>query len=83
MKAFKSYIDNNGRLAIPAKIRKKMHLNKELDDALNSMTSEDWKLWASKGIKQTRRTMKKYQDTLVVAFCLAVLLMGAIMFYFG
>ncbi len=27
MKAFKSYIDNNGRLAIPAKVRKKLHLN--------------------------------------------------------
>ena len=27
MKALKSYIDNNGRLAIPAKIRKKLHLN--------------------------------------------------------
>ena len=27
MKALKSYIDNNGRLAIPDKIRRKLHLN--------------------------------------------------------
>jgi hypothetical protein len=34
-------------------------LNKEFDDALDSMTSEDWELWASKRVKQTTRTMKK------------------------
>jgi hypothetical protein len=33
-------------------------LNKEFDDALDSMTSEDWELLASKSIKQTTRTMK-------------------------
>jgi hypothetical protein len=32
-------------------------LNKEFDDALDSMTSEDWELLASKSIKQTTRTM--------------------------
>ena len=32
-------------------------LNKEFDDALDSMTSEDWELLASKRIKQTTRTM--------------------------
>ena len=34
-------------------------LNKEFDDALDSMTSEDWDLLASKRIKQTTRTMKE------------------------
>jgi hypothetical protein len=33
-------------------------LNKEFDDALDSMTSEDWELFASKRIKQTTITMK-------------------------
>jgi len=33
-------------------------LNKEFDDALDSMTSEDWELLASKRIKKKTRTMK-------------------------
>ena len=34
-------------------------LNKEFDDALDSMTSKDWELWASKHIQKTTRTMKQ------------------------
>jgi 3-mercaptopyruvate sulfurtransferase SseA len=40
-------------------------LNKEFDDALDSMTSEDWGLLASKRIKQTTRTMKTAVEWLV------------------
>jgi hypothetical protein len=36
-------------------------LNSELDDALNSMTSEDWRLWALKNVKkmENRKTEQK------------------------
>jgi hypothetical protein len=36
-------------------------LNIELDDALNSMTSEDWQLWALKNVKkmENRKTEQK------------------------
>jgi hypothetical protein len=36
-------------------------LNSELDDALNSMTSEDWQLWALKNVKkmENRKTEQK------------------------
>jgi hypothetical protein len=40
-------------------------LNKEFDDALDSMTSEDWELWASKRVKQTTRTMKQITKSVI------------------
>jgi hypothetical protein len=48
-------------------------LNKEFNDALDSMTSEDWKIWASKRIKQKIRTMKckccQREQELRLGFC--------------
>jgi hypothetical protein len=43
-------------------------LNKEFDDALDSMTSEDWELLASKRIKKTTRTMKTAVEQIIDEF---------------
>jgi AbrB family looped-hinge helix DNA binding protein len=60
MKAFKSYIDSNGRLAIPSKVRKKLHLNKG-DEV--TITLSDSKLVVStyhSNIERSRDILKKY-----------------------
>ena len=62
MKAFKSYIDNNGKLAIPAKIRKKLHLNK--GDKV-SVTYSDSELIIStfhSNIDKARNILNKYKN---------------------
>ena len=60
MKAFKSYIDSNGRLAIPAKIRKKLHLNKGDEVTLNLSDSKLVVSTYHSNIERTRDILKKY-----------------------
>lgn len=60
MESFKSYIDNNGRLAIPAKIRKKLHLN--IGDKV-SVNYSDAELVVStfhSNIEKARSILNKY-----------------------
>ena len=60
MKAFKSYIDNNGRLAIPAKVRKKLHLNK--GDEVNVKLSDSELIVSTyhSSIEKAKEILKKY-----------------------
>jgi AbrB family looped-hinge helix DNA binding protein len=62
MKAFKSYIDSNGRLAIPAKVRKKLHLNKG-DEVTLKLTDSNLVISTyHSNIERTREILKKYDN---------------------
>ena len=61
MKALKSYIDNNGRLAIPAKIRKKLHLNIGDEVALKYSDSELIVSTFHYNIENARNILSKYK----------------------
>jgi AbrB family looped-hinge helix DNA binding protein len=60
MKAFKSYIDNNGRLAIPAKVRKKLHLNIGDKVSVNYSDSELVVSTFHSNIDKARNILSKY-----------------------
>jgi AbrB family looped-hinge helix DNA binding protein len=60
MKALKSYIDSNGRLAIPSKIRKKLHLNKGDEVSLKYSDSELVVSTYHTNIEKVREVLKKY-----------------------
>jgi len=60
MKAFKSYIDSNGRLAIPAKLRKKLHLNKGDEVTLKLLDSELVVSTYHSNIERARKILNKY-----------------------
>lgn len=60
MKAFKSYIDSNGRLAIPAKIRKKLHINKGDEVTIKLSNSELVVSTYHSNIERAREILKKY-----------------------
>ena len=62
MKALKSYIDGNGRLAIPAKVRKKLHLNKGDEVSLKYSDSELVVSTFHANIEKARTILDKYQD---------------------
>ncbi len=62
MNALKSYIDQNGRLAVPAKIRKKLGLN--AGDEV-SIKYDDSKLTISSfrsNVEKARNILSKYKD---------------------
>ncbi len=60
MKAFKSYIDNNGRLAIPAKVRKKLHLNKGDEVTIKLANSELVVSTYHSNVEKAREVLNKY-----------------------
>ena len=62
MKAFKSYIDNNGRLAIPAKVRKKLHLNIGDKVSVNYSDSELVVSTFHSNIEKARNILDKYKN---------------------
>ena len=62
MKAFKSYIDSNGRLAIPAKVRKKLHLNKGDEVTIKLSDSKLVVSTYHSNIERTREILKKYSN---------------------
>ena len=62
MKAIKSYIDSNGRLAIPSKIRKKLHLNKGDEVTIKYSESELIISTFYSNIDKARNILNKYTD---------------------
>ncbi|HJK86937.1 MAG TPA: AbrB/MazE/SpoVT family DNA-binding domain-containing protein [Candidatus Megaira endosymbiont of Nemacystus decipiens] len=62
MKALKSYIDNNGRLAIPSKIRKTLHLNKGDEVSLKYSDSELIISTFHSNIEKARNILDKYEN---------------------
>ena len=62
MKALKSYIDNNGRLAIPSKIRKKLHLNIGDEVSIKYSDSELVVSTFHSNIEKARNILDKYQN---------------------
>ncbi len=60
MKAYKSYIDNNGKLAIPNKIRKYLHL--KVGDEVTIKYSESELNSGPKGSKTTKKVKKPIFD---------------------
>ena len=62
MKAIKSYIDSNGRLAIPSKIRKKLHLNKGDEVSIKYSESELIISTFYSNIDKARNILNKYTD---------------------
>lgn len=62
MKAIKSYIDSNGRLAIPSKIRKKLHLNKGDEVTIKYSESELIISTFHSNIDKARNILNKYTD---------------------
>ena len=62
MKALKSYIDSNGRLAIPSKIRKKLHLNKGDEVSLKYSDSELIISTFHANIEKARKILSKYEN---------------------
>lgn len=62
MKALKSYIDSNGRLAIPSKIRKKLHLNKGDEVSLKYSDSELVVSTFHSNIEKARNILSKYEN---------------------
>lgn len=62
MKAFKSHIDNNGKLAIPAKIRKKLHLNIGDKVTVNYSDSELVVSTFYSNIEKARSILDKYEN---------------------
>lgn len=61
MKAVKSYIDNNGRLAIPIKIRKKLHLNIGDEVSLKYSDSELVISTFHSNLEEARKILNKYK----------------------
>jgi AbrB family looped-hinge helix DNA binding protein len=62
MKALKSYIDSNGRLAIPSKIRKKLHLIKGDEVSLKYSDSELVVSTFHSNIEKARNILSKYEN---------------------
>ena len=62
MKSIKSYIDSNGRLAIPSKIRKKLHLNKGDEVTIKYSESELIISTFYSNIDKARNILNKYTD---------------------
>lgn len=62
MKTQKSYIDNNGRLAIPAKIRQKLNLKVGDEVSMKFNDSELIISSFSSNIEKARNILKKYKD---------------------
>lgn len=62
MKALKSYIDNNGRLAIPAKIRKKLHLNIGDEVSIKYSDSELVVSTFHSNVEKARNILDKYKN---------------------
>ena len=62
MKSIKSYIDSNGRLAIPSKIRKKLHLNKGDEVSIKYSESELIISTFHSNIDKARNILNKYTD---------------------
>lgn len=62
MKLLKSYIDSNGRLAIPSKIRKKLHLNKGDEVSLKYSNSELIISTYRSNIEKARNILLKYSN---------------------
>jgi|GEM_PF-2328957 len=62
MKTQKSYIDNNGRLAIPAKIRQKLKLKVGDEVSMKFNDSELIISSFSSNIEKARNILKKYKD---------------------
>ncbi|MDG1437118.1 MAG: AbrB/MazE/SpoVT family DNA-binding domain-containing protein [Rickettsiaceae bacterium] len=62
MKSLKSYIDSNGRLAIPSKIRKKLHLNKGDEVSLKYSDSELVVSTFHSNIEKARNILSKYEN---------------------
>ena len=62
MKAFKSYIDSNGKLAIPAKVRKQLHLN--IGDKVSISYSESEMIISTfhANIAKARDILAKYEN---------------------
>ncbi|WHA07575.1 AbrB/MazE/SpoVT family DNA-binding domain-containing protein (plasmid) [Candidatus Megaera polyxenophila] len=60
MKAYKSYIDNNGKLAIPSKIRKYLHL--KVGDEVTIKYSESELIVSTfhSNIEKARNILEKY-----------------------
>jgi AbrB family looped-hinge helix DNA binding protein len=58
----KSYIDSNGRLAIPSKIRKKLHLNKGDEVSLKCSNSELIISTYRSNIEKARNILVKYNN---------------------
>lgn len=62
MKAFKSYIDNNGKLAIPAKVRKQLHLNIGDKVSVSYSGSELIISTFHSNIEKARSILNKYEN---------------------
>jgi AbrB family looped-hinge helix DNA binding protein len=62
MKEKKSYIDSNGRLAIPAKIRQKLKLKLGDEVSIKCTDSELIISTFSSNIERARNILKKYKD---------------------
>lgn len=62
MVALKSYIDGNGRLAIPAKIRKKLRLGKGDEVSIKYDDSELIVSTFSSNMEKARNILDKYKD---------------------
>lgn len=62
MKAIKSYIDSNGKLVIPSKIRKKLHLNKGDEVSIKYSESELIVSTFHSSIEKARNILNKYKD---------------------
>lgn len=62
MQAIKSYIDGNGRLAIPVKIRKKLHLHKGDEVSLKCTDSNLVISTFHSNIERARAILDKYQN---------------------
>lgn len=62
MTALKSYIDSNGRLAIPAKIRKKLHLKAGDEVSIKYKDSELIVSTYHANIEKARNILSKYED---------------------
>ncbi len=60
MKAYKSYIDNNGKLAIPSKIRKHLHL--KVGDEVTIKYSESELIVSTfhSNIEKARNILERY-----------------------
>jgi AbrB family looped-hinge helix DNA binding protein len=64
MEAIKSYIDKNGRLAIPAKIRKKLHLHSGDEVSLKYSDSELVVSTFYSNVEKARGILSKYKINL-------------------
>ena len=62
MEALKSYIDTNGRLALPLKVRKKLHLN--IGDEVSIKYSESELIVSTfhSNLEKARNILSKYEN---------------------